>query len=79
MREPPTNICPLLAIASIGSSSGPSVCIEERCALWNYDGSECALVSIPYSIQEISDNLTAQGCKCGEACSAAETGEKAQK
>ena len=58
MREPPTNICPLLAIASIGSTGyNPAACIQDRCALWNYVGLECSLVSIPFAIQEISCDL----------------------
>ena len=32
MRQMPTNFCPLRAIAAIGSSSGPALCIEDRCA-----------------------------------------------
>lgn len=76
MNQPPTNICPLLAIASIDSTSNPPVCIEECCALWNFAGSECALVSIPYAISDISDGLAAHSHKCGGHCSAAETGEK---
>lgn len=57
MREAPTNICPLLAIASAGSSGTPS-CIEEHCALWDYVDNDCALVSIPFAIRAISDGLT---------------------
>lgn len=55
MRELPTNICPLLAIASIGSNSGPSVCIGERCALWDFADNECTLVSIPVAIRKVAD------------------------
>ena len=38
MRQPPSNVCPLLLIAGIGSFDSPAVCIEERCAWWNYPG-----------------------------------------
>lgn len=55
MREPPTNICPLLAIASIGSTYGPSVCIEERCAFWSYGDCECAVHTIVDAIREVAD------------------------
>ncbi len=48
----PTNICPLLAIASIGNSRGPSVCIEERCAFWNFGDNECAIHAIASAIRE---------------------------
>lgn len=56
MKQPPTNICPLLAIASIGSTSGgPSVCIEERCAWWSLADCECALLAIADAIREVGD------------------------
>lgn len=55
MREPPTNICPLLAIASIGSTSGPSVCVKDRCALFSLADGECALLAIADAIREVGD------------------------
>lgn len=60
MHQPPTNICPLFAIASIGTHGvGQPVCIENRCALWHGEyvtkdisfGS-CALVSIAEALKE---------------------------
>lgn len=59
MRQPPTNICPLLAIAGIGSTSGgPAVCLMDRCALWNCSANECAVVCIAESIATIAAELT---------------------
>lgn len=46
MRQPPTNICPLRAIASIGTSSGPAECIEDCCAWWSAAADECAVVAL---------------------------------
>lgn len=54
MRELPTNICPLLAIASIGSTSGPAVCVKDRCALFSFVDSKCALLAIADAIREAS-------------------------
>lgn len=61
MREPPTNICPLLAIANRGTSSGPAVCLKERCAFWHTELDpmtketigKCALISISDSLAKI--------------------------
>jgi len=53
MREPQTNICPLLAIASIGSNSGPPICVEERYAFWSFGDSECAIHAIASAIREV--------------------------
>lgn len=47
MREPPTNICPLMCIAGNGGE-----CIQERCAFWSYGGSECSICAIANAIQE---------------------------
>jgi len=53
MNQPPTNICPLLAIASIGrTEGGQPTCIEDHCALWDFAGSECSLVAIVDAIRE---------------------------
>ena len=52
MRELPTNICPLRAIAPIGATSGPAVCVEERCAWW--DGSHCAMLSLAFSLDSLN-------------------------
>ena len=52
MKQPPTNICPLLAIASIGSTSGPPVCVKDRCALFSLADGECALLAIASAIRE---------------------------
>lgn len=53
MRQPPNNICPLLAIACIGTSE----CIEDRCAWWDYGENGCAVVSIADSIAEVAAEL----------------------
>lgn len=52
MREPPIDICPMLAVASIGSTSGPAVCIRERCAWWDPAGSECAIAAIASAVRD---------------------------
>lgn len=52
MKELPTNICPLRAIAPIGATDGPAVCIEERCAWW--DGNNCAMLSLAESIGDLN-------------------------
>lgn len=57
MRQPPTNICPMLAIAGIGSTSGSAECIEDRCAWWNYAASECAIVSLADNIAEVATEM----------------------
>lgn len=44
MKAPPTNICPLLAIAN-PSTGAPATCLYDRCAFWDYGGSECAVVT----------------------------------
>lgn len=54
MREPPTNICPLLAIAGTGTTGGPAVCLGERCA-WAYDG-DCAITVIAQSLSRMSED-----------------------
>ncbi len=46
MKQAPTNICPLLSIAGIGRNDGPSVCLEDCCAWWDYVANECAIVSL---------------------------------
>jgi len=51
MKQPPTNICPLLAIASIGSNGQP-VCIKDRCALFSLADGECALLAIADAIRD---------------------------
>lgn len=56
MSQPPTNICPLLAIAAIGTSRGPSVCIKECCALWDFGENECVLHSIADAIRERAES-----------------------
>lgn len=56
MGEPLTNICPLLAIASINrNSSGAAVCIEECCAFWSYGDCECVVHTIADAIREVAD------------------------
>lgn len=52
MKEPPVDICPLLAISNIGRTSGASVCIKECCAFWDFGENECVLHSIADAIRE---------------------------
>ncbi len=47
MRQPPTNICPLLAIANAARcDTHAATCLEERCAWWSCVAGECAITSI---------------------------------
>lgn len=58
MREPPTNICPLMAIANIGNTSAAApVCLGTRCAWWDFGGNECAMVSATVALGEVAANL----------------------
>ena len=58
MREPPTNICPLMAIANIGNTSAAApVCLGTRCAWWDFGGSECVMVSVAVALGEVAANL----------------------
>ncbi len=57
MREPPTNICPLLAIAGTGTTGGPAVCLGERCAWWDFGGNECVMVTTATALGEVAANL----------------------
>jgi len=60
MREPPINICPLMAIADIGSTSAaPPVCLGSRCAWWDLGGNECAMASAAVALVEAAANLEA--------------------
>lgn len=52
MAEKQTKICPLLAIASIGSSWSCSR-IEECCAFWSTADMECAMLSIADAAQDM--------------------------
>ena len=63
MKQPPTNICPLLAIAGAGGTNNPAVCIEGRCAWWDFCGSECAAVTATAVIREVAENLEALTAK----------------
>lgn len=59
MRQPPTNICPMLAIAGIGSTSnGPAVCLMDRCAWFDYGENGCAVVSLADHIADVAAELT---------------------
>lgn len=58
MREPPTNICPLMAIAGIGNTSAaPPICLGSRCAWWDFGGNECVMVTAAAAIGEVAANL----------------------
>lgn len=56
MKAPPTNICPLLAIAN-PSTGAPATCLYDRCAFWDHGGSECAVVTAAIAIREAAENL----------------------
>lgn len=47
MRTFPINVCPLIG----------NQCLEDRCAWWEYAGSECALVAGAFAIREAAENL----------------------
>ncbi len=53
----PTNICPLLAIAGIGTTSGSALCLGERCAWWDFCGSECVMITAATALGEVAANL----------------------
>ncbi len=53
----PTNICPLLAIACIGSTSGSSVCLGDHCAWWDFGGNECVMATAAAALGEVAANL----------------------
>lgn len=58
MREPPTNICPLMAIANIGrTGTAAPVCLGSRCAWWDFGGNECVMVSAAVALGEVAANL----------------------
>lgn len=58
MRKPPTNICPLMAIAGIGSSSTAApVCLGPRCAWWDFGGNECVIITAATALGEVAANL----------------------
>lgn len=57
MKEPPTNICPLMAIADIGSSGTAPICLGTRCAWWDFGGNECVMVTAAAAIGEVAANL----------------------
>lgn len=55
-------LCPLLAIASIGSSYGITKdiarCVLDKCAFWDCVGRECYIVSAASSLAIVADALT---------------------
>lgn len=57
MRQPPNNICPLLAIARIGTSSGSIECIEDRCAWWDHLAGSCCVAAGADALQGIAASL----------------------
>ena len=57
MRQPPTNICPLLSIACIGTTSGSAECIEARCAWWDLGSGECDVMRIADSLPDVAVEL----------------------
>ena len=62
MKQPPSNICPLFAIAGVGSV--PAECIGDRCAWFDYGQNECVIFSIADNIKDAADKLegAANGC-----------------
>ncbi|MDE7261140.1 MAG: hypothetical protein K2N78_03630 [Oscillospiraceae bacterium] len=68
MRQPPTNICPLLAIAGIGGNNGPAVCLEDCCAWWDHLAGSCCIAAGAGALQDIAaslEELTADGGRTG--------------
>lgn len=62
-------LCPLLAVASIGSTdTSPRYCAEDNCALWNTISRECAIVCLPESIQDLCEMLRMQNLEGGGSC-----------
>ncbi len=53
MRQPPVNVCPLLVIAK----SNPAVCLEDRCAWWDYASNGCAAASIASGLTDVTAEL----------------------
>lgn len=55
MKEPPTNICPLMAISDIGrTGTAAPVCLGSRCAWWDFGGNECAIVTAAVALGEVA-------------------------
>lgn len=52
MREPPSNVCPLMAIAGAGG-----ICILDRCALWDFGGNECVMAAAATALREVAASL----------------------
>ena len=57
MNQPISNICPLRAIADIGTTNGPAVCVEERCAWWDCLARSCCMVSGADYLRDVADQL----------------------
>lgn len=79
MRQPPSNVCPLLLIAGIGSFDSPAVCIEERCAWWNYPG--CIMSGIVEELGNVGaslDYVTRAIEKTAPSVTSTESGDKTQ-
>ena len=49
-----TDICPLMAIACIGSTGAASVCMKDRCAWW--DGGCCVIRILAHSLENLEQN-----------------------
>lgn len=47
MNRLSTNICPLHG----------NPCIGNRCAWWNCGGTECAMITTAFAIQDVAENL----------------------
>ena len=73
MRHTPSDICPLLLIAGIGSFDSPSECIGENCAWWNYPG--CILFGVAEELGSIAASLAAMEPQRKTPASAANAGE----
>ena len=88
MRVPSTDICPLRAIAAIGTNSGPAVCIEDRCAWFHleyrqdgdYTSGRCALLRIADALSQIQKSASADGFdkKTPASSGKADEGKQAQ-
>lgn len=70
--RPPFDICPLMAIANIGSSS-PSVCPGNRCAWWSCMSESCCIASGADSIQDTANQIAALTISLEELTSKSQT------
>ena len=54
MRQPPTNICPLMALVG---NNGPAICPEDRCAWWDHLAGSCCIAAGADALQSMAASL----------------------